>query len=158
MCFSSTHGTFALHCVCCWRLPDYLHGLPGASQLLRVVVQSKSLTSWQLCFLLMALMWPVCFTHGCGWGIQRLCMQGNAALMFCFYTHRKSKWAMGQPYSVRESWSWSDKSIPFGIPDCSETTSCATVYAISVFNMPLLAPIVHLCVCAHLWVFNTTHR
>lgn len=26
-------------------VPDYLHGLPGASQLLRVVAQSKSLTS-----------------------------------------------------------------------------------------------------------------
>lgn len=61
--------------------------------------------------LLMALMWSVSFTHGCGWGIQRVCVQGNAALMFCFYTHRNSEWAMGHHYSVRGSWSWSYKSI-----------------------------------------------
>lgn len=49
------------------------------------------------------------------------------------------------------------KMVPSGIPDCSETTSCATVYAISDFYVPLLGPIVHLCVCVHLWVFNTAH-
>lgn len=50
------------------------------------------------------------------------------------------------------------KMVPSGIPDCSETILCATVYAICIFCMPLLGPIVHLSVCVHLWVFDVTHR
>lgn len=161
MYFSSTHGTLALQCVCCWWLPDYLHGLPAASLLLRVVSQSKSLTSWQLCFLLMALMWPVCFTLGYGWGIQRVCMQGNAALVFCFCTHRNSKWAMGHHYSVRGSWSWSYKSIWRWFPLESQIAQKQLHVPVS---MPFLSFMCHCwvllspCVCVHLWVFNTTHR
>lgn len=40
------------------------------------------------------------------------------------------------------------KMVPSGIPDCSETTSCGTVYAIYIFYVPLLGLIVHPCVRA----------
>lgn len=51
------------------------------------------------------------------------------------------------------------KMVPSGIPDCSKTTLCATVYAIYIFNMPFLGPTVHLCVYALVSIqYNTQHN
>lgn len=79
MCFSSVRGTFALHGICCWWLVIWLSAwatrcIPAAEGGCSV----KSLTSWQLCFLLMALIWSLCFTHCYSLGKQRVLMQSNA--------------------------------------------------------------------------------
>lgn len=50
----------------------------------------KSLTSWQLCFLLMVLIWSLCFTHSCGLGKQRDYMQGNS-YSDAFLVHTQEK-------------------------------------------------------------------
>lgn len=164
MCFSSVCGTFALPSICCWWLPDYLHGLPGASQLLTVVAQSNhwwvdsfasfSCPSFDHSALLTAMAWE-----------NRDCMyRAMLTLTLFWYIHRKSKWTIGPPHlgsglcpgateASEEGSLWNPKLLRNNFmchPICHLYAKC--------FYMPLLGLIVHLWVCVHLWVFNTTHR
>lgn len=154
MCVSSVHGTFALHSICCWWLPDYLHGLPGASQLLKAVAQSNRW--WVDSFA--SFSWPS-FDHSVlltamAWENRECICRAMLTLMLFWYTHRKSKCLTGPPHLGRgprpgateaseEGSLWNPRLL-------RNNFMCHRIchlYA-RCFYMPLLGHIVHLCVCA----------
>lgn len=153
MCFSSIHGTFALHSICCWWLPNYLHGLPGASQLLRVVAQSNH---WWLDSFA-SFSWPS-FDHSVlltavAWENRETILRAILTLTLFLYTHRKSKWAMGLPHMGRGSCprtTEASEDVSLWNPRTLRNNfMCHCVFHLyaKCFYMPLLGHIIHLCVC-----------